>query len=115
VQLEFFDVPSPCIGICQADEKGNCLGCLRSRNERQTWKDASNDDKQKIIKRCIQRKKRKAKLIDDAQALNKELAKPSEKIIESNLEKNMQPSLLDPVSKATLSQSDDMDFGDFEL
>jgi predicted Fe-S protein YdhL (DUF1289 family) len=115
VQLEFFDVPSPCIGICQADEKGNCLGCLRSRNERQTWKDASNDDKQKVIKRCIQRKKRKDKRIEEALVLNKELAKTSEKIMESTLEKNIQPSLLEPVSKATITQSDDMDFGDFEL
>jgi len=36
-QLEFFDVPSPCIGICQSNDKGQCLGCFRTRVERQTW------------------------------------------------------------------------------
>jgi len=33
-QLEFFDIPSPCRGICQADDRGFCRGCLRSREER---------------------------------------------------------------------------------
>jgi len=101
MQLEFFDVPSPCIGICQSDEKGHCLGCFRSRDERQNWTHFNSDDKQKVIKRCLQRKKRK-----------KGAAK--EKVVEQKVE-IVQPSLLDPPSKSSLAKSNDMDFGDFEL
>jgi predicted Fe-S protein YdhL (DUF1289 family) len=107
MQLEFFDVPSPCVGICQSDEKGLCLGCLRNRDERQNWNDLTNDNKQKVIKRCQQRKRRKSgllktKKIDDVQV--------SQQIIDSQ-----QPSLLDPPSKTKVDHSDDLDFGDFEL
>lgn len=101
MQLEFFDVPSPCVGICQSDDKGQCLGCFRTRDERQNWINLASIDKQKVIKRCIQRKKRK-----DGKIKVKE--------IEQNLE-NKQPSLLDPPSKNKLTTSTDMDFGDFEL
>ena len=27
-QLEFFNVPSPCVGVCTVDDKGYCKGCL---------------------------------------------------------------------------------------
>ncbi|GAA6206336.1 DUF1289 domain-containing protein [Thalassotalea sp. SU-HH00458] len=101
MQLEFFDVPSPCVGICQSDDKGQCLGCFRTREERQNWINLASTEKQKVIKRCIQRKKRK-----DGKIKTKE--------IEQNVE-NPQPSLLDPPSKNKLSTSKDMDFGDFEL
>ena len=37
MQLEFFDVPSPCVGVCQSDDKGQCKGCYRKREERQNW------------------------------------------------------------------------------
>ncbi len=106
MQLEFFEVPSPCVGICQSDEKGLCLGCMRSRKERQDWKTLNNDDKQKVIKRCIQRKKRKE---------NKHKEKAVEPVVESLVELDLQPSLLDPPSKAAKQENEDMDFGDFEL
>jgi predicted Fe-S protein YdhL (DUF1289 family) len=119
VQLEFFDVPSPCIGICQADEKGYCLGCLRTRDERQTWKNFSNDDKQKVIKRCMQRKKRKAKRIEKEKHIDEPLDKLAEQDIVNNIDENKQPSLL-PIESATennvtVSQNDDIDFDGFEL
>lgn len=101
MQLEFFDVPSPCVGICQSDEKGLCLGCFRSRDERSEWITLTSDDKQKVIKRCQQRKKRKTGLV-------------KEKIKEVTPEIE-QPSLLDPPKKVTLDNSTDFDFGDFEL
>lgn len=101
MQLEFFDVPSPCVGVCQSDEKGNCLGCYRTREERQNWITLTSDDKQKVVKRCQQRKKRKN-------------AKPKIKVVEETAEQQ-QPSLLDPKPKATLDTSSDLDFGDFEL
>ena len=100
MQLEFFDVPSPCIGICQSDEKGYCLGCMRTRDERQNWISLTTDDKQKVIKRCIQRKRRK----DGKGVKAKELAPDAE---------NQQASLFDPPTQ--VEKSSDMDFGDFEL
>lgn len=101
MQLEFFDVPSPCIGICQSDDKGQCRGCFRTRDERQNWIKLTSDDKQKVVKRCIQRKKRK-----DAKVKIKEV----EDVVE-----NPQASLLDPPKKHTLDTSQSIDFGDFEL
>ncbi len=102
MQLDFFDVPSPCVGVCQSDNRGFCLGCMRSRDERQAWKNYNNDDKQKVIKRCIQRKKRK-------------LAKKKVKVVEEVEEVNPQPSLLDPPSIVNVENNPDIDFSDFEL
>jgi predicted Fe-S protein YdhL (DUF1289 family) len=108
VQLEFFDVPSPCVGICQSNAKGYCLGCMRTRDERQNWINLDNDNKQKVIKRCIQRKKRQATTLDkqkDTQEVN---------LLEPAYEAE-QPSLLDPASKTAVTRESDLDFGDFEL
>ena len=114
MQLEFFDVPSPCVGICQSDDKGHCLGCMRTRDERLNWSSFNNDDKQKVIKRCLQRKKRK-------------LRKNNPKHIESTTEENRQPSLFDPIQetakeaskkasqKTDSSDDNNLDFSDFEL
>jgi predicted Fe-S protein YdhL (DUF1289 family) len=102
MQLEFFDVPSPCVGICQLSDKGQCLGCFRTRAERQTWTAVSSDEKQKIIKRCAQRKKRSE---------NKATVK-IEQVVESEV---IQPSLLDQPAKSTLDTSTNFDFDDFEL
>ena len=107
MQLEFFDVPSPCVGICESNDKGNCLGCMRTRDERQDWINLDNDNKQKVIKRCIQRKKRqqnknKPHVVEEANVL--EIADEAE-----------QPSLLDPPSKPKAVNNSDLDFGDFEL
>lgn len=57
-QLEFFDIPSPCIGVCQSGPGGFCLGCYRSRDERLHWIKVGPDVKRKIIKACQRRKKR---------------------------------------------------------
>ncbi len=105
MQLEFFDVPSPCIGLCQSNDKGQCIGCFRTRTERQTWINLNSDDKQKVIKRCQQRKKRKNN------AVKKKEAEP-----ELNIEIS-QPSLLDPPAKNKVDNSSDldMDFTDFDL
>jgi predicted Fe-S protein YdhL (DUF1289 family) len=92
--------------MCQSDDKGHCLGCMRSREERQNWKNLTSDNKQKVIKRCIQRKKRKE---------NKHKVKVVDPIKGVSVEENLQPSLLDPPTKPTLHESEDMDFGDFDL
>ena len=106
MQLEFFDVPNPCVSICESDEKGNCRGCMRSRDERQNWENLNNDDKQKVIKRCIQRKKRKD---------NQQKAKQVQTVLPQELEVALQPSLLDPPSKIITPPSNDIDFSEFEL
>jgi len=109
VQLEFFDVPSPCVGICQSNIKGYCLGCLRTRDERQDWINFDNDNKQKVIKRCIQRKKRQQ---------NKNNHKAVEEINSVDIvHEAQQRSLLDPPTKPKVvhDNDNDLDFGDFEL
>ena len=103
MQLEFFDVPSPCIGVCQVDDKGQCLGCFRTRDERVTWISLTSDDKQKVIKRCTQRKKRKE-------------GKTKVKVLEEKASAELfQPSLLELSKKTALEKPDEIDFGDFEL
>lgn len=51
-QLELFPLPNPCIGVCQANNKGYCHGCLRSRKERQKWYAMNNTEKHHVLQRC---------------------------------------------------------------
>lgn len=62
-QLEFFIVPSPCIGWCQLNEIGFCKGCFRTRQERFGWNQLTNSEKQKVARLCKQRKMRQKKQI----------------------------------------------------
>ncbi|MDO6695006.1 DUF1289 domain-containing protein [Aliiglaciecola sp. 3_MG-2023] len=55
-QLEFFDIPSPCIGVCQSGKSGYCSGCFRSRDERLYWNQATPYAKRVIVKACQRRK-----------------------------------------------------------
>jgi len=57
-QLEFFDIPSPCIGVCEANSKGFCKGCFRSREERLYWLEFSSDQKRHVVRLCQSRKAR---------------------------------------------------------
>jgi len=111
MQLEFFDVPSPCVSVCETDAKGLCLGCFRNRDERLSWNSFTSDDKQKVIKRCKQRKKRKDSLAHNSQIKTKTI----EVINEEQTLELAQPSLLDPPVKPKIENSSDLDFGDFEL
>ncbi len=56
-QLEFFQIPSPCIGVCESNNRGYCKGCLRSRDERLHWLNLSDRQKQMVLQLCRQRKK----------------------------------------------------------
>lgn len=58
-QLQLFIIESPCIGVCEVNNRGYCKGCLRSRDERFHWQQLSDGDKSKVIKLCQRRKKRK--------------------------------------------------------
>ncbi|WP_414828216.1 DUF1289 domain-containing protein [Alteromonas sp. H39] len=55
-QLEFFAVPSPCIGVCQSGSRGYCVGCFRSRDERLYWLKVDDATRRKIISACQRRK-----------------------------------------------------------
>lgn len=57
-QLEFFDIPSPCIGVCEVNNKGFCKGCYRSREERLYWLELSTEQKHQVIRLCLSRKAR---------------------------------------------------------
>ena len=79
---------------------------MRTRDERQDWINLDNDNKQKVIKRCMQRKKRQ-------QDKNKIKAVEEVNLLEITHEA-VQPSLLDLPSKVKVANDSDLDFGDFE-
>ncbi|MBN7855148.1 DUF1289 domain-containing protein, partial [Providencia rettgeri] len=54
-QLEFFEIPSPCRGICQSNEQGYCRGCYRTRDERFNWLKFSDTEKRNVLRLCRQR------------------------------------------------------------
>ena len=57
-QLEFFEIPSPCIGVCEVNNKGFCKGCYRSREERLYWLELSSEQKRQVVRLCQTRKAR---------------------------------------------------------
>ncbi|MBT1450537.1 DUF1289 domain-containing protein [Glaciecola sp. XM2] len=56
-QLEFFDIPSPCIGVCESGPRGYCIGCFRSREERTHWHSIDDATKRIIVQACTRRKR----------------------------------------------------------
>jgi len=58
-QLQLFSVDSPCIGVCEVNNRGYCKGCFRSRDERFYWLQLNDGDKSKVLKLCNRRRKRK--------------------------------------------------------
>jgi predicted Fe-S protein YdhL (DUF1289 family) len=57
-QIEIFEIPSPCRGICQVNNRGYCKGCFRSREERFHWNSLTDQQKRQVITLCQQRYKR---------------------------------------------------------
>ena len=57
-QLEFFPLESPCIGVCELNNKGYCKGCLRSREERFYWQKMTPVQQQEVLRLCRNRKAR---------------------------------------------------------
>ncbi|MFC5708478.1 DUF1289 domain-containing protein [Aeromonas eucrenophila] len=57
-QLEIFPLQSPCIGVCEVNNKGYCKGCLRSREERFNWQTMSPIQQQEVMRLCRGRKAR---------------------------------------------------------
>lgn len=56
-QMEFFEIPSPCIGVCESGPRGYCIGCYRSREERQHWHAIDDQTKRIVVSACNRRKK----------------------------------------------------------
>ncbi|HDZ8829229.1 DUF1289 domain-containing protein [Aeromonas dhakensis] len=57
-QLEIFPLQSPCIGVCEVNNKGYCKGCLRSREERFNWLTMTPAQQQEVMRLCRGRKAR---------------------------------------------------------
>lgn len=51
-QLEFFEIPSPCINVCESNDAGYCKGCYRNRDERFFWQKLSNGQKRDVLRAC---------------------------------------------------------------
>jgi predicted Fe-S protein YdhL (DUF1289 family) len=46
-------VLSPCIGICQMDDKGRCAGCLRSGDEIARWLSMSAAEREHLMSHVL--------------------------------------------------------------
>lgn len=57
-QLELFEIANPCIGVCQSNNRGYCLGCLRSRDERFNWHQKPAAERAHILRLLTQRRAR---------------------------------------------------------
>ncbi len=77
-QLEFFDVPSPCVGICSVDERGYCKGCMRKREERFNWQKYTPAEQLHVIKLCRQRYRRKMLVGKGKAELSQESVSPQQ-------------------------------------
>ncbi len=77
-QLEFFAVPSPCVGVCSVDDKGYCQGCMRKREERFNWLNFTPAQQRHIIKLCKQRYYRKR--LAERNQISVQQVEPSEPI-----------------------------------
>lgn len=55
-QLEFFEIKSPCISVCENNQRGYCKGCYRSREERIHWRQYLPVKRYHILTLCYQRK-----------------------------------------------------------
>ncbi|CAG9000687.1 MAG: hypothetical protein CENE_02688 [Candidatus Celerinatantimonas neptuna] len=59
-------IQSPCIGVCQCDEKGYCRGCFRTREERFQWTKLSPLQQRNVIRLAHNRKKRYLRALQQA-------------------------------------------------
>ncbi len=51
-QLEFFDLPNPCKGVCESNAQGLCKGCFRKREERQYWQHLTTAQQYWVLRLC---------------------------------------------------------------
>ncbi|WKX27853.1 DUF1289 domain-containing protein [Tatumella ptyseos] len=62
-QLEMFLLPNPCRGLCQANARGYCLGCFRSREERFGWLGFTDTQKLNVLRLCTLRRRAAQRVI----------------------------------------------------
>ena len=49
--------PSPCINVCTLDERGLCVGCLRSGEEIGRWLAMSAEEQWRLLEELERRRK----------------------------------------------------------
>lgn len=69
MQQELFPLTSPCIGICESNNRGYCKGCLRNRNERLYWLQLDNSQKRQVMRRCFLRRAKLKRLANEQQSI----------------------------------------------
>ena len=52
----FRAVLSPCVGICELDDDGFCLGCLRSTAEISRWSQMNDDERLQLMEMVLPRR-----------------------------------------------------------
>lgn len=72
-QLEFFAIPSPCVGVCESNRKGYCKGCLRSREERLYWLQMTDDQKHQVMVLIAMRRRKLQQLAREGDKIQGEL------------------------------------------
>ncbi len=72
-QLEFFVIPSPCVGVCESNRKGYCKGCLRSREERLYWLQMTDDQKHQVMVLIAMRRRKLQQLAREGDKIQGEL------------------------------------------
>lgn len=65
-QFELFDIQNPCRGICRTDNRGYCVGCYRSREERLHWHHLTTGQKRQVLRLAYDRKVRRSHQSNDA-------------------------------------------------
>lgn len=61
MQIDFPQpVLSPCIGICQLDESGLCVGCLRTGDEIGRWLGMSRTEREHVMNVVLPRREAEA-------------------------------------------------------
>lgn len=76
-QIELFSIANPCVGVCQSNPRGYCIGCFRSREERFNWHLKTAQEQRKIIQLLAQRKSRIMQQLNAKHALGDEQNAPA--------------------------------------
>ena len=53
MNVPFRAVLSPCVGICELDDSGYCLGCLRNTNEIARWSQMNDDERLRLMEMVL--------------------------------------------------------------
>lgn len=102
-QGELFEIPSPCVNVCEWNNRGYCLGCFRSREERFNWLKISDFQRQRVINACARRKskvknnKLKKQLQSDQDTMQLEMFEPNIQLDACDSPMYIDPNLQPPL------------------